>query len=309
MRTAILFLIFNRPDTTFRVFETIRLAKPPRLYVAADGPRKNKIDEREKCEEVRSIIKEVDWDCEVKTLFRDENLGCGKAVSQAITWFFEYEEEGIILEDDILPHPDFFPYCEELLERYRDNVQVQLITGRNGLDSSSSNELYSYYFSALFHMWGWATWRRVWDTYSFDLKYISFSKLDRSMKYYSLESAIKRYWLNIFVIMKYLPGEIDTWDFQLLFNQWFYKRYSIIPLINLIQNIGFDENATHTKNVDVQWKKLKGHSILPLKHPSFLMRLSSTDRENARVFHWEHSIYQTIKSILKNVIKWLRKII
>lgn len=108
MNTPILFLVFNRPDTTIRVFETVRQAKPPRLYVAADGPRKDKIGEKEKCEEVRSIIKKVDWSCEVKTLFRDENLGCGRAVSQAITWFFEQEEEGIILEDDILPHPDFF---------------------------------------------------------------------------------------------------------------------------------------------------------------------------------------------------------
>jgi GT2 family glycosyltransferase len=121
LKTAVLFLIFNRPDTTKQVFAAIRKAKPPKLYVAADGPRADNPGEAEKVEQVRLIATNIDWDCELKTLFRDENLGCGKGVSSAITWFFENEGEGIILEDDCLPSQSFFWYCEELLERYRED--------------------------------------------------------------------------------------------------------------------------------------------------------------------------------------------
>ncbi len=131
MKSPVLFLIFNRPDTTAKVFEAIREARPPKLYIAADGPRPNRAGEKDRCEVTRAIATQVDWPCEVKKLFRDENLGCGKAVSEAITWFFENEPEGIILEDDILPHPDFFPYCDEMLEKYRDNDRVGIISGHN----------------------------------------------------------------------------------------------------------------------------------------------------------------------------------
>ena len=237
MHTAILFLVFNRPDTTIRVFETIRQAKPPRLYVAADGPRKDKIGEKEKCEEVRSIIKQVDWDCEVKTLFRDNNLGCGKAVSQAITWFFENEEEGIILEDDCVPSFPFFSYCEYLLEKYRYDTRVWMVSGSCFEENITSLTEYDYLFTKYGNIWGWASWRRCWNHYDLLMKdYNLFIKNGGFKNIYSSKEA------KCFTQMydrlskdKKLPS--STWDYQ-----WFLTRLmnglSIVPTLNLVENIG-----------------------------------------------------------------------
>lgn len=168
MIPAVLFIIFNRPETTQRVFEAIRLAKPSRLYVAADGARENKAGENELCEQTRKIIQNIDWQCDVKTLFQKENLGCGKAVSKAISWFFENEEMGIILEDDCLPHPSFFKYCEELLEKYKNNEMIGIISGSNFQKSKKIGDC-SYYFSDLINVWGWASWARNWNDFKFNV--------------------------------------------------------------------------------------------------------------------------------------------
>lgn len=159
--TPILFLIFNRPDTTRIVFKRIREIRPSKLYVAADAPRANKLGEAELCMETRAIIKDIDWPCELKTLFRDENLGCKLSVSGALDWFFENEECGIILEDDCLPDLTFFSFCKELLERYKDDDRIGHIGGNCFLPGQIAKEL-SYDFCSITHIWGWATWRRVW---------------------------------------------------------------------------------------------------------------------------------------------------
>src|SRR4051812_29566436 len=169
LHTPVLFVIFNRPETTRQVFEAIRTAKPSRLYIAADGPRKNKPGEDQKCQEAREIVKAVDWDCEVKTLFSKENLNCGRGPATAFTWFFEHEEEGIILEDDCLPTQSFFRFCQELLERYRYDYRVMHIGGNNFLNGWQRDQDYSYYFSLSGHIWGWATWRRAWQMFDYKL--------------------------------------------------------------------------------------------------------------------------------------------
>jgi hypothetical protein len=159
LNTAVLFLVFNRLDTTKQVFEAIRQAEPPRLYVAADGARANKEGEADKAQAVRDyIMQNIDWEYEVKTLFQEENLGCKYAVSGAIDWFFENEEMGIILEDDCLPSQSFFWYCEELLKKYKDNTRVWHIGGTN-TEIISKDILSSFYFSQLNNIWGWATWK------------------------------------------------------------------------------------------------------------------------------------------------------
>src|SRR6218665_515415 len=155
MKTPVLFLVFNRPDTTSRVFEAIRAARPAVLFIAADGPRSNRLGEDTQCEEVRAIASNVDWPCEVHTRFRQENLGCGKGPADGITWFFEHVEEGIILEDDCLPSPVFFSFCEEMLERYRHDKRVMQIGGVNMLPPAQQESTYSYYFSERSHTWGW----------------------------------------------------------------------------------------------------------------------------------------------------------
>src|SRR6185503_8669515 len=171
----ILLLVFNRPETTKRVFERIREIKPSKLFVAADGYRPEKEGEKEKCEEVRNLVmNSIDWPCEVKSLFRNSNLGCGPAVSEGITWFFEHVEEGIILEDDILPSRSFFGFAKELLKLYRNDESVWHIGGNSYNPYKMKAD---YYFSAYPHIWGWATWRRAWNNYRYELDDIDHKKV------------------------------------------------------------------------------------------------------------------------------------
>ena len=186
MKTPVLFLVFNRPDTTKQVFEAIRQAQPPRLYIASDGHRSDREGEWEKVKTVRDyVVNNIDWDCEVKTLFREKNLGCRIAVSTAISWFFENEEQGIILEDDCFPDQSFFPFCEELLWKYQDDKRIMMITGTNSLGTWKS-ELQSYHFSIYGSIWGWATWKRAWNLYF--KKYFHFKK---NIRFYT--SCLLRY--------------------------------------------------------------------------------------------------------------------
>lgn len=302
MKSAILFLIFNRPDTTKQVFEEIRKAQPPRLYIAADGPRDHKLGEKDLCEETRAIKDKVDWDCEVKTLFREKNLGCGKAVSQAISWFFENEEEGIILEDDILPHPDFFAYCEELLEKYRNDETIATIDGRNHLYGAVKS-FDSYGFLYYPHIWGWATWRRVWNKYNINLKTISWNKIAKNLKNLGLNRSAIRYWYQIFLTMKYRP--LDTWDYQLSFMSMHNGLLNIMPYYNITRNIGFDDRATHTTIVDDKEATLKTESILPLKHPQKKEIKAEDINIETKMNNMQVSLLSHIKFITKFCIERL----
>jgi hypothetical protein len=232
LKTAVLFLIFNRPDTTAQVFEAIRKAKPPRLYIAADGPRPEKKGEIEKINKVREIATAVDWPCEVKTLFRDENLGCKYAVSGGITWFFENEEEGIILEDDCLPSQSFFWFCEILLNRYRKNKNIFMISGYNHFPDRISGD---YYLCKIPGIWGWASWRNRWSEYEVDPPQYQTYRLDTPTQ------EMEIYWSEIF---KSLFG--NTWDYQLVYTLMSMSSFCIRSTTNLISNIGFGIDATHT---------------------------------------------------------------
>ena len=215
MRSPVLLIAFNRPATTRRVFESIRAARPPRLYYAVDGPRPDRPSEAGRCEEVRSIVDSVDWPCEVRTLFRESNLGCRRGVSSAIDWFFEHEPEGIVLEDDVLPTRGFYAFCDNLLERYRSDARVGLISGCNLIASRHSPEA-SYFFSHYNHIWGWASWRRAWQHY-----YVAMNDWPRWRDSGGLETLsvgsrrFERYWRRIFD--RVYAGEIDTWDYQWTF--------------------------------------------------------------------------------------------
>lgn len=243
LTTPILFIVFNRPEQTERVFAAIRRQKPRRLYVAADGARPDKEGEKALVERTRAVATRVDWPCEVKTLFRLENVGCGKAVSGAISWFFEQEEEGIILEDDCLPHPDFFPFCETLLARYRDDERVLSISG----DHFLPHRLHltePYYFSKYVQIWGWATWRRTWRHYDIRLGQRSKEDWEELIRRGNPIKAEAGYWMHIFRAMH--MGAVDTWDFQLMFAGWHLGGLHISPSRNLVSNIGYGPDATHT---------------------------------------------------------------
>ena len=272
LNTAVLFLVFNRLDTTKQVFEAIRQAKPPRLYVAADGARANKEGEADKVQAVRDyIMQNIDWKCEVRTLFREENLGCKYAVSGAITWFFENEEQGIILEDDCLPSQSFFLFCEELLERYKDDMRVGQITGdnfQNGIKRGDGD----YYFSVHNHIWGWATWRDRWKEY--DVSLAGMEDVEFLWQVFN-DTDEKKYWEKIFYKMK--NNQIDTWDYQWSFALWNVKMLTITPNINLVKNIGFGVDATHTK-LETKFSNLKTSNIIVSSHPRKVVRNYEADR-------------------------------
>ena len=301
MKSAVLFLIFNRPDTTSVAFERIREVQPPKLYIAADGPRANKDGDAEKCARTRDVVRNIDWECEVKTLFRDTNLGCGKGVSSAITWFFENEEEGIIIEDDIIPHPDFFKYCDEMLERYRHDDRIQLIAGRNAFYEGYNSE-YSYYMSSLFHIWGWASWRRVWETYEFDTKKLSLDEFMMKLRKRGLPHSTLKFWNHIFKMMQ--ARKCDTWDYQLYFNQILHGRYTIIPYVNITANIGFNSvDATHTVGESTKEARYRALSPYPLKFlPDFSLNIDA-DKEFAFNYGFRtFSLYKRIINRISNII-------
>lgn len=247
METPVLFIIFNRPETTKKVFEVISQIKPKKLFIAADGPREDKPGEKELCEETRKIvIEKIDWPCEVKILFRDKNLGCGKAVSSAIDWFFDNVEEGIILEDDCLPDPSFFRFCTELLERYRFDDKIFMISGDNFLPKSLRPKE-SYYFSQIPHIWGWATWKRAWKKYDFEMTDFPLFREEKTIEKIWVDKKVQKYWLEKLSIT--FSGELNTWDYQWVYTIWKNSAYSIAPNKNLISNIGFDNNGTNTTNI------------------------------------------------------------
>ena len=270
--TAVLFLVFNRLDTTKQVFDTIRQAKPPRLYVAADGARANKEGEADKAQAVRDyIMQNVDWECEVKTLFRDENLGCKYGVSGAIDWFFENEEMGIILEDDCLPSQSFFWFCEELLEKYKDDMRVWHIGGY--LHNIATEELKftkeSYFFSKYTNIWGWATWKNRWQKY--DVNIVSFLELKNKIDIEQLtlvnyKMANNRLKNNL----EHIVNGMDTWDHQWWYTVNYNNGLVIKPKSNLIENIGIGhENATHTRTKVSQFDSdVKNEIMFPIIHPS-----------------------------------------
>lgn len=274
----VLFLIFNRPSTTKVVFEAIRKAKPSKLYIAADGPRKNKEGEVEKCNEVRSIVTNVDWDCEVKTLFREENLGCGKGVSSGITWFFENEPEGIILEDDCVPNESFFPYCTELLERYRDDKRVMEVSGNNICPEEFPPIDYSYSFSDHNGIWGWASWRRAWNLYDYEMTHYKKIK-DQGYLENKFNSIYEEHYFNWVFERTYLFPHI-TWDYQWEFVKRINSGLTIVPKKNTVINIGFGADATSTTNLNTPSSNLKSELMeFPLKHPSYMMADKDADKQ------------------------------
>ncbi|MBC7428118.1 MAG: nucleotide-diphospho-sugar transferase [Bacteriovorax sp.] len=262
LNTPVLFLVFNRLDTSTKVLEAIRNARPTRLYIAADGARESRTDEEQKVQQVRKyILGQIDWDCEVKTLFREKNLGCKKAVSEAVTWFFENEEMGIILEDDCVPSPGFFGYCENLLKRYKDDMRVWHISGANVRGGDLKSE-YTYHFSVYPGVWGWASWANRWQHYDSELKQVNDESFIKNVL--SNKNTIK-YWTAIFHRMK--AKQIDTWDFQWVFTVWMKNGFAITPNINQISNIGFGAGATHTIDPESALSKLKAGNIDKIVHP------------------------------------------
>ncbi len=263
LETPIAFFIFNRPDLTNRVFEEIASVKPVRLLVVADGPRSE--EETERCAAARAVINRIEWPCEVMVNFSDANLGCKRRLSSGLDWVFEHCKEAIILEDDCLPHPSFFRFCVELLEKYRHDERVMMVSGTN-LQSGRRPSEYSYYFSRYGHVWGWACWRRAWRYYDVDMALWPWLRRTSWLRKTLGDRPASVYYRDIFD--RVFAGVIDTWDYQWIFTCWTRGGVSITPSVNLVSNIGFGGSAHHTKEADsVFARRPAGEMVFPLRHP------------------------------------------
>jgi hypothetical protein len=280
LNTSVAFIIFKRPDTTAKVFEAIRQAKPPKLFVIADAPRPEISGEIEKCNATRAIIDSVDWNCEVFKNYSDKNMGCDLRVTTGISWVFDHVDETIILEDDCLPDPSFFLFCEQLLKYYRHDERIMHISGNN-FQFGRKRTNYSYYFSRYPHIWGWATWKRAWKLYDFEMKSWQDSQEQNILKTILQEPDALEYWSKIF--QSVLNKELNTvWDYQWTFTCWIQNGLSVLPNVNLVSNIGFSNEGTNTinkqKNYAKKFANLPTESInFPVQHPKFMVRDSEAD--------------------------------
>ncbi|PZR25095.1 MAG: nucleotide-diphospho-sugar transferase [Citrobacter freundii] len=303
--SPILFLLFNRPQQTKQVFEQIRKVRPAKFYIAADGPRTGHPDDPVQCREARAVIDQIDWPCELKLLLREQNLGCRIAVSDAISWFFQHEEEGIILEDDCLPDKSFFFFCDQLLERYRFDERIHAITGTNLQNGKTWGEG-SYYFSRYTNIWGWASWRRVWNSYDRDLKKYNVEDVEPVLSQFYRDRFLVDDWVKNFAKLK--SGEIDTWDHQLNFLTFFENALCITPNVNLISNIGFGAGATHTHQENNHHANLPTSECWNIIHPKIILPQPEADmyflsKEHHLAERWR--IYNKRKNRFR---RWLRKL-
>jgi hypothetical protein len=273
-------IIFNRPDETKTVFEAIRKARPKQLLVIADGPRHGVAGEDVRCAAAKEVITEVDWPCDVRTNYAENNLGCAERVISGLNWAFEIAEELIILEDDCLPNQSFFRFCQELLERYRNDGRVSMISGNSFIDALHPH--YSYYFSQVHYIWGWATWRSKWQQYDRYLRTWPEARRDGILREILDEPRVVEYWTRIFDSMYEGTGP-NTWDYQWHYTSIMNNWLSVVPNRNLVSNIGFGSLATHT--VD-KYAFLAGMPTAelsyPLAHPPYVLPLRSSDRRTHR---------------------------
>jgi len=303
--TAVLLLIFNRAGHTQKVFQEIKKVKPAKLYISADGPRENCPDDKYKCEDARKIAGRVDWNCEVKTLFRKTNLGCGASISQALYWFFDNENEGVILEDDCVPNQSFFWFCRDLLKEYQNDSRVMHINGNNfnapveKLNSKFGKA--SYNFCSFPQVWGWATWKRAWE--KFDFKMPDWPQVKKEEWLVERFPSYLRYYEKSKHFDSVYNGKVDTWDFQWQYAVLANNGLVISPQSNLVSNIGYGRDSTHIKKFDAHRNNLSIHEIeFPLKRPLCMLPNKWLD------LHYANNMGMRVKfkTIPVVVINWFK---
>jgi hypothetical protein len=275
MKTPVALIIFNRPEVTRRVFSEIRRARPQKLLVIADGPRADHPADAEKCAATRAVIDRVDWECDILTNYSEVNLGCKMRPASGLSWVFEMVEEAIILEDDCLPHPSFFPFCEELLARYRDDERVMMISGTNLLGEWKTDNQ-SYHHSLWGASWGWASWRRAWRFFDHEIKLWPRIREMGFLQNLFSDHRISQHWDDIFQAV-YTGALTSAWDYQWLLACWMQHGLRIFPEVNLISNIGFGDDATHPVSEYSLVNVPSAEISFPLKHPPFMIRSVEAD--------------------------------
>ncbi len=296
------FIVFNRPDATRRTFEVVRQVRPRELFVISDGPRLDCVGETELVREVREIVSNIDWPCSVTKLYSDHNLGCGRRISSGLRQALEQVDSLIVLEDDCLVEESFFEFTAELLDRYAHDPRVMSIAGAC-LHDSVPGTSDSYYFSKYAHPWGWATWRRAWQTYEYRIE--NWSKLARSRRFAQLfdNDRERLYWTHVFDRVE--RGKLDTWDFQWCLACWLHGGLTAVPTKNLVSNIGFTADATHTVTPS-RFASLPITALGTLQHPQRVARNVVADQQfDAAVFSgtWRkpHSLKLALNRLRREV--------
>jgi hypothetical protein len=286
MKTPVLLIGFNRPDMLAGLIDAIRPVAPTHVYVAIDGPRPDRPHDQDLVKRTREVVNEIDWECSVHRLEREENLGCKLGVSSAIDWFFGNVDEGIILEDDLRPDPTFFPFCEQLLERYRNDQRIFAISGCNYVPDSfiGSDQRYaSYRFSSVPHVWGWATWRDRWSDYRVDISDWRKPKhIGRLWRWTRRNPASFAFWAGHFELVS--RGIIDTWDVQLVFAALRRPGLTVTSNVNLVENVGFGGEATHTQR-ELEYIEAVAPMEFPLVHPPVGHDVTSDEWTREHHFH------------------------
>ena len=277
MNINVVFIIFKRPDTTAKVFEAIRVAQPRKLLVIADAPRGDRPNEAEDCAATRAIIDRVDWECEVYRNYAEANLGCAKRISSGLNWVFDLVEDAVIIEDDCIPDPSFFQFCAELLDRYRDDQRVMSIAGSN-FQFSRSMTNYSYYYSRYHDCWGWATWRRAWKYFDFEMKLWEELRETSFLQDQLGDRKMAEYWRVKFDLA--YESQRDTWFYRWLYSCWVQNGIALVPDLNLISNIGLHPGATHTVEAAPYFNLPRAEMEFPLRHPPFMFPNPSADYLN-----------------------------
>jgi hypothetical protein len=270
----LVYVIFNRPDLTRISFDLVRKARPEVMYVAADAPRPDRPGEDRLTREARRIADEIDWDCDVRRYYAEENMGCGRRISSVITAALEDFESVIVLEDDCIPDPSFFAFCEQLLDRFRDDQRIMAISGDNFQKGRRRTDA-SYYFSKYPHCWGWATWRRAWQHFSLEIPQWPEFRDSGGLHAYCDSPGELEHWTWQFDQVH--QGNIDTWAFPWMLCCWLQHGLTVLPSVNLVSNLGFRADGTHTLQKS-PFAELPTESIDFKKHPSTVYRHAEADR-------------------------------
>ena len=285
----VLFVIFNRPETSQRSFASIRAARPERLYIASDGPRAHREGEAELVARTReSVLAMIDWECEVKTLFQEQNLGCGMGVYPAISWLFEHEERGVVIEDDCVVSASFFPFMAEMLERYAADQRIGMVAGSNPIEAHRTDG--SYHFSRFKSCWGWGSWRRAWQHMDLEMSWRG-EKTDSVIYNAGYGGRDRAEWLHK---LSYIDrGYVSAWDWQWYFSLSAQNQLCIYPARNLVSNEGNDASATHTAVGDICLKRYE--LDFPLTHPRFVMPDAAFDR----------AFYRSSNTLYRRLLRWI----
>lgn len=313
LSTPVALIIYRRPYLTEKVLDAVRAVKPTDLYVIADGPRPDKLGEAEACAAARAVIDSVDWGCQVHRCYSETNLGCGHRPASGMDWLFEQVESAIILEDDCIPHSSFFSFCQELLERYKDDERVMHISGCTYRPETWDTDD-SYFFSHFPACWGWATWARAWKQYDIHCGDWPVLRDKPFLSDLIGKPFVEKFWGDRFDEANQGDESLHFWDYQWAFNCWAHNGLSIFPKQNLVCNIGAGDSATHTTGDGLESMGLPTFEMqLPLRHPDVVAPNAAIDKQYVQEFllpaatprqrHTSKGVRGVVKRLLPQSVK------